>query len=279
MVQLHQPSVPLIGKVNKSLFVKLTYTVNGTSNDLPISFYVLQQCSAQDSFIRVEVNDVMAITFNSLVTERSKSLSDWYFLENTTLTVTITTDVLPSYPADQCIAFLVGFNDFNKFASFIMSSSLKNDYYFKECITNERFQVKILTFSNQSYYYLGLYINISTEVSIFVVHINGSYLQYNTSKPITACSATPLSTSCQFSPDVISQDTCLVGLVPPTNTFSGAPTATVDVFTAVDSDSTIALYFFSPLIAVILLTIIVSVVILLLLFRCVTCVKAKYMTF
>ncbi len=271
MVQLHQPSVPLIGKVNKSLFVKLTYTVNGTSNDLPISFYVLQQCSAQDSFIRVEVNDVMAITFNSLVTERSKSLSDWYFLENTTLTVTITTDILPNYPADQCIAFLVGFNNFNKFASFILSSSLKNDYYFKECITNEPFQAKNLTFSNQSYYYLGLYSNISTEVGVFVVRINGSYLQYNTSKAITTCSTTP---SCQFSPDVISQDTCLVGLVPPTNTFSGAPTATVDVFTAVDSDSTIALYFFSPLIAIMLFTIfivIVFIVILLLLFCCAMC--------
>ncbi len=245
VAQIHRPSVPLITAYNGTNRVRLT-VIDGS--DIPISFYVLSQCSVQDFFVSVEVSETVTVSFDS-PTEKSKSLTEWYFLGNTTLTTTITTDVLPGNSTDQCIAFLVVFNDFDQFSNFIANSFINENSLFKVCISNTLFQTHTIIFDQESYYFLGLYSDIPAEVGTFSVHFSGSYLQYNMST--VQCSMEGVN--CDFSANSFSEDACIVGFVPPVDVVFGVKEANVTFNTAALPDSLVDYVFFVPLICYILL--------------------------
>ncbi len=253
--QIHRPSVPLIGSLKGAVSVRLT-EIRGTQI-VPILFYVLPQCSSQSSYKNLNVNETFKVTFDS-PTEKSKGLTEWYFLENTTLTVAITTEALPNYPADHCIAFLVAFDDFNSFKNFLTTSFLSENYVYKRCVASIMSQTTDLPFEKQSYYYFGMYSDIPNELDAFSVHFSGSFLQYNILNLPLACSIdSPFSISCEFFPNANSftQDACIVGSILPISTLSEVNEATVTLHTAANSDSAINSYFFIPFILIVSFTI------------------------
>ena len=96
IVQIHRPSVVLLG-LSSDVNNIVRFTVNGP-DFFSISVHTLNDCSSDDSFESIEVNETITVRFN-FPTEKTKSLTEWYFLENITLSVTVTTEVLPKLPS------------------------------------------------------------------------------------------------------------------------------------------------------------------------------------
>ncbi len=243
-------SVPLIGILdNPSTFDNLRFSEPTNGIDLvPISFYTLRNCSFEDSLINVKINETRTVNFG-FPTDKSKAVTELYLLGNTTLTLHVTTEVIPNYLTGHCIAFLLVFDDFNKFFNFTSSYFLVEEFYYKECIANEKSQTMNITFDKPSYYYIGVFTHIPTEVDTFFLHFLGTYLQYDISKGNAVCSISSLGAlSCDFSLNTNQQlQTCIVGSVPPSTVLSGIKTTTVDFYTAVNSQAKIGAYFFLPL--------------------------------
>ncbi len=252
VTQIHRPSIPFIGAFDTAASIQLQEVSD--PDIVPIQFYTLRQCFSQDSLMTINIDETSKVTFDS-PTEKSKGLTEWYFLENTTLSVTITTEALPSYPADQCIAFLVVFSDFSSFKNFILTSSLES-YYFIKCIANYGSQTSNINVRDKSYYYFGVYSDIPTEVGAVSVNFFGSYYQYDLSNLTFDCFlSSSNSLSCNFSPNptFFSQNSCIVGFISPTDTVSGVRKADVGFFAAAHSESVKNTYFFIPFILVICL--------------------------
>lgn len=248
VAQIHQQSIPLIGKLNMNMGHLLRLRVL-ESHTLPISFYISQQCSAQDSYKIKNVNEIVTVGFSSSV--ESRKLTEWYFIGNTTVNTIITTQILPTYPIIFCLAFLVIFDDVHKFNDFLQSPSLEEEnYLFTECIINMRSQTNTYFLDKESYYFVGLYSEIPTEVGSFTVEFSGSYFEYEFSNSAIICSLNSLDdTICQFSSsrDSLSEDACIVGFIPETDKVqSQVKGATVRFETATLSDSTADMYFFIP---------------------------------
>ena len=167
VVQIHRQSVPLIAIQDPSTnFVRLS-EISGTDL-VTIIFYKLSDCSSSAAFMDVEFNEMVNVSFSS-PTIKSKAVTELYLAENTTLTVNITTNV-PS--TNSCFIALVVFDDFTNYLNFISSSSLDN-YYFMDCIANEKSRTKILMFNRPSYYYIGVYTDFPTEATTFSLHLVG----------------------------------------------------------------------------------------------------------
>ena len=245
VAQIHRKSVPLIKKLdNPSAFDSLRFSEPTNRTYLvPISFYTLRNCS---SFINIEMNETMTVNFDSL-TNYGKAVTELYLLGNTTLTVDITTEIVPNYLTDYCIAFLLVFDDFDKFLHFTLNSFLVEDFYYKGCIENNKSQAMIMTFDKPSYYYIGVYTDIPIEVTTFSLHFLGTYLQYDISNENAGCSINSLdNVKCDFSLNTNQQlQSCIVGFVLPGVVLSGIQRTTVDFYTAVDSRAEIAIPYFS----------------------------------
>ncbi|XP_064398878.1 uncharacterized protein LOC135345382 isoform X2 [Halichondria panicea] len=171
VAQIHRQSVPLIGiPDNPSTFDSLSFSepTNGT-DFVPISFYTLWNCFYDDAFIDVEITETLNVNFDS-PTDKSKPVTELYLLGNTTLTVDITTEIVPNYLTNSCIAFLLVFDNFNKFWNFNSNPFLVEDFYYKECIENNKSQTMNITFVKRSYYYIGVYTDIPTEATTFSLH-------------------------------------------------------------------------------------------------------------
>ncbi len=250
VVQIHRQSVPLIAIHNLSAnFIRLA-EINETDL-VPISFYMLNDCSSKDVFIDIKINEIVTVKFGS-PTNKSKAVTELYMLGNTTLTVDITTVVISNFSTNHCIAFFLVFDSVNKFSNFISSFSLDKEFYHKECIANEKSQTMNITFNKPSYYYIGLYTDIPTEATTFSLHFLGTYLQYEISNGNAVCTIDSLDNlNCDFSPNILNtnQQSCIVGSVPPiyTDTPFGVKRATVALYTAANSDAAIDAYFFIPL--------------------------------
>ncbi len=241
VAQIHRQSVPLFGTVDLSNVDSVKLTETRGPDFIPTSFY-----AGHCSFIDVEINETVIVNFGP--TDKSKAVTEFYLARNTTISLDITTEVLPS--TNSCIAFLLVYDNFSNYINFISNSSGEN-FYYKECIVNETFQAKNLTFDKPSYYYIGVYTDIPAEVTTFSLHFLGTYLQYDISNRSAGCSIPTLDTlSCKFSPNTnsMSQKICIVGFVPPTITSLGIKGSTVNFYTAAVSDTKINTYFFLPLI-------------------------------
>ncbi len=245
MIIIHRQSVPLIAIHDPSTYFVRVSEIRETSRDVvPITFYTLSNCSSKDSYIDVEINEIVAVTFGS-PTDYGKAVTELYMLGNTTISIDITTEVVPQYSADYCIAYLLVFDDLNNYFSFI-SSSGANGYY-QECIVNEQSQTKNLTFDKPSYYYIGVFRNIPTEATTFSLHFLGTYLQYDISKGNAVCSIDSIDAlSCEFSLNT-NQPACIVGSVRPADPLFGIKLATIGYYTAGNSDAEIDTFFFTPL--------------------------------
>ncbi len=254
VAQIHRKSVPLIGILdNPSTFdsVRFSESTNGT-NLVPINFHTLRNCFSSAAFIDVDINEIVTVSFDS-PTKKSKPVTELYLARNMTLTVAITTEVLSNYSVGHCNAFLLVFDDFNNLN--ILSSSLVENFYYKGCIENNKSQVMIMTFDKPSYYYIGVYTDIPTEATTFSLHFLGTYLQYNISNENDGCSIDSRDDlSCEIYPNT-NQQTCIVGSVPPT--LLGIKVTAVDFYAAVNSDTSINIYFYLPLT---FLTIIICIV-------------------
>ncbi len=101
VAQIHRQSVPLIGVLNGAVSVRLT-EIGGTEIVL-IKFYVLPYCSSKDSFQSLAINETTTVGFDS-PTVKSKSLTEWYFFDNTTLVTTIT--LLTFFPTTTLMTVL-----------------------------------------------------------------------------------------------------------------------------------------------------------------------------
>ena len=245
VVQIHRQSIPLIAIQDPSTnFVRLSEIITSGTDLVTIIFYKLSDCSSSTAFIGVEINEIMTVNFGS-PTIKSKPVTELYLVGNTTLTVDITTNV----PSTNSFTALVVFDNLRNYLNFISSSSLDN-YYFMDFIANGKSQTKIsLIFNKTSYYYIGLYTDIPTEVTTFTVHFRGRILQYDITKGNTFCFISSLDDlSCEFSPNS-NQQTCIVGSVPPiyTDTPFGIRRATVEYSTALNSDTATNTLFFIPL--------------------------------
>ncbi len=243
---IHRQSVPLIAIHDLSTkFIRLS-EISGTGV-VPISFYQLSDCS---SFIDVEINEIVTVSFDS-PTDKSKAVTELYMLGNTTISIDIITEVLPQYPPDSCSTGLVVFDDLNNYLNFISTSSLVNNYYYLECIANKNSQTMSITFDKPSYYYIGVFTNIPTEVTTYTSHFLGTYLQYDISNWDALCT---INSHDALSCDLISLHTnsfshiCIVGSVRPTDPLFGIRLVTIGYYTADYSDAEIDTYFFIPLI-------------------------------
>ncbi len=244
VVQIHRQSVPLI--TIHDLSTHLVRLTEFGTDLVPITFYTLSDCSSLDSFINVEINEF--VNFSSL-TNKTKAATELYLVRHTTLTVDITTDVIPTYATNHCIAFLLVFDNFDNFLNFTSSSFLDEEFYYKECIVNEQLQMKILTFDKLSYYYIGVYTDIPTEATTFSLHFLGTYLQYDISNRDAVCTIDSIDAlSCGFAPNT-NQQTCIVGSVPPISTDTPFQvTVSYYIYTAVKYSE--AYIFFIPLLIV-----------------------------
>ncbi len=243
---IHRQSIPLIAIHDLSTrFFRFSEI---SSTDLvPITFYELSDCS---SFIDVEIDEIVTVSFDS-PTDKSKAVTELYMLGNTTISIDITTEVLPQYPPDSCFTGLVVFDDLSNYLDFISTSSLVNNYYYLECIANENSQTKSITFNKTSYYYIGVFTNIPAEVTTYTSHFLGTYLQYDISNRKALCT---INSHDVLRCDLFSLDTnsfshiCIVGSVRPTDPLFGIRLATIGYYTADNSDKEIDTYFFIPLI-------------------------------
>ncbi len=260
VMQIHRQTVPLIAIHDLSTkFIRLSEI--SRTDVVPISFYTLSDCFSDDSFIDVEVDEIVTVNFGS--TDKTKAVTEFYLLRNTTLTLNITTDVIPTYATNHCIAFLLVFNNFDKFFNFILSSSLESDenYYYKGCIANEQSQTMNMAFNKPSYYYIGVYTDIPTEVATFSLHFLGTYLQYDISNKDAVCTIDSRDAlSCEFSPEN-NQQTCIVGSVPPISTVTPFG-VNVSSYAAANSDAAVDAYFFIPLMVTFVVLYIVTISIL-----------------
>ena len=246
---IHRQSIPLIAIHDLSTrFFRLTEI---SSTDLvPITFYELSDCS---SFIDVEIDEIVTVSFDS-PTDKSKAVTELYMLGNTTISIDITTEVLPQYPPDSCFTGLVVFDDLSNYLDFISTSSLVNNYYYLECIANENSQTKSITFDKPSYYYIGVFTNIPTEVTTYTSHFLGTYLQYDISNRKALCT---INSHDALRCDLFSLDTnsfsqvCIVGSVRPTDPLFGIRLATIGYYTSDYSDEEIDTFFFIPLICMV----------------------------
>ena len=245
VVQIHRQSVPLITIQDPSTnFVRLSEIITSGTDLVTIIFYKLSDCSSSTAFIGVKINEIMTVNFSS-PTIKSKAVTELYLAGNTTLTVDITTNVIPS---TNSFTALVVFDNLRNYLNFISSSSLDN-YYFMDFIANKKSQTKILIFNKTSYYYIGVYTDIPTEVTAYTLHFRGTILQYDITKGNTFCFISSLEDlSCDFSPNS-NQQTCIVGSVPPiyTDTPFGIRGTTVEYYTALNSDTATNTLFFIPL--------------------------------
>ncbi len=177
-------------------------------------------------------------------------------LRNTTISIDITTKVLPQYSPNYCLAALIVFDDLNNYLNFISNSEsllgAKNvNYYLFECITNTKSQTKSITFDRPLYYYISVYTDIPTEVTTFSLHFLGTYLQYDISNRDALCT---IDSRDALSCDLHSLDTnslrqvCIVGSVPPTDLLFGIRLVSLGYYTADSSDPEIDEYYFIPLI-------------------------------
>ncbi len=253
VVQIHRESVPLIVKHDPSTKYRLS-EISGT-DVVPIVFYTLSDCFSDGSFTDVKINEIMTVNFDS-PTDYGKAVTEWYLLGNTTISINITTEVLPQHSSDSCFTAIVIFDDLNNYLNFLSSSFLLSSYYYLECIANEQSQTRILTFNKTSYYYIGVYTDIPTEVAAYTLHFVGTYLQYDILKGNAICFISSRDAlSCDFSTN---QPVCIVGFVQPTDLLSGIRLANVEYDTAAYSDTVVNTFFFTPLMCSVFLVCFVS---------------------
>ncbi len=238
VAKIHRQSVPLIGILDNP---STSDVYRFSEPDLvPIAFYTLRDCSSDDSFMDVEINETMTVNFSSS-TDKSKAVTELYLLGNTTLTLDITTDVILTYATNHCIAFVLVYDDLSNYINFISNHSGKN-FYHKECIVNEDSQTINITFNKPSYYYIGVYTDIPTEATTFTLHFLGTYLQYDISNENAVCSIASINElSCKFSLNTNSwsQEICIVGSVSPSTRIKGT---TVNFYTPAISPIKVVLY-------------------------------------
>ncbi|XP_064398906.1 uncharacterized protein LOC135345411 isoform X2 [Halichondria panicea] len=257
VVQIDRQSVPLI--VIHDLPTDLVRLTEFGTDFVPISFYTLRDCSSNDSFINVEINETITVNFSS-PTDKSKPVTELYLARNTTVTVAITTVVLSNYETNHCVAFLFVFDNFDKFLSFTSSSFLVKEFYYKECIVNEQLQNMNITFDKPSYYYIGVYTDIPTEATTFSLHFVGTYLQYDISNKDAVCTIDSRDDlNCDFFPDYNNQQTCIVGFVPPISTDTPSE-VTVSFYMYVGKywETSIDSSFFTPLVLFIMLFLVLA---------------------
>ena len=241
---IHRQSVPLIATHDLSTKSFRLSEISGTGV-VPITFYELSDCS---SFADIEFNEIVTVSFDS-PTVKTKAVTELYMLGNTTISIDITTEVLPQYSPDSCFTGLVVFDDLNNYLNFISNSESSlgaNNYYLVECIANKISQTKSITFNKTSYYYISVFTDIPTEVATYTLHFLGTYLQYDISNRDALCTIDSRALSCDLYSHSFSQ-ICIVGFVPPTDLLFRIRLITLGYYTADSSKAEIDVYFFIPL--------------------------------